>query len=155
MERKFDQMKGKGPDVFPEVPENYFKDLPDRVIGRIREKKNERKAFFLQPAFVSVAAGLIILFGIGLLFLLSIPNQEAEIIAENQHVPVETEQVGSEMFNTDSADTFFYPEALNNQGKVSEADDPTEGVDDLFTMLDEIPIDVIIDYLIETEELLF
>lgn len=155
MDQKFEDLRGKGTDAFPGIPENYFKELPDKLVVIAREKKNTRSRLLLRPTFRAVAAVMLILISIGVLLILNIPGQDKEILVQDQPAAEHPEQLTEINGIPDSDISFVEKDTLVIKPEPSLSSVPADGFDDLFAELDEIPFDVIIDYLAEADEFEF
>lgn len=154
MDQKFEDLRSKGPDAFSGVPENYFKELPDKLV-MAREKKNIKSHLFVRPVFRAVAAVMLIFVGVGILFILNTPGTDKEILVQNQpaleHQEALTEISGLHGSNLSPV----YSDTQVILSEPSLGSDSFNRFDDLFAELEDIPFDVILDYLSEADELEF
>ncbi|MBE0662100.1 MAG: hypothetical protein IH597_06495 [Bacteroidales bacterium] len=155
MDQKFEDLRGKGPDGFPGIPENYFKELPDKLVIIAREKNNIKPHLFVRPAFRAIAAVMLIIISIGVLLIIDIADPDKNIIVHNQPAIEHPEQLTEINGISDSDISLVEKDTLVIKPEPSLSSDPANGFDDLFAELDEIPFDVILDYLAEADEFEF
>jgi hypothetical protein len=155
MDQKFEDLRGKGPDAFPGIPENYFKELPDKLVIMAREKKVIKPHLFVRPAFRAVAAVMLILISISVLLILNTPGPDKEILVQDQAAVEHPEPLTEINGIPDSDSSPVDKDTVVITPEPSLSSDPANGFDDLFAELDEIPVDVILDYLAEADEFEF
>lgn len=86
-----------------QIPDNYFDELPGRVMQNIRQEQRKRKTFISS----AVAAVALIAVAIGVFFTYSIPQKSTEITQTQQIAATVTEE---EELETVAAD--YYSEEL-------------------------------------------
>jgi hypothetical protein len=153
MTEDFKNLKGKNAGAFDGIPENYFRELPDRVLETIGEKQNDTKRFFLKPVFIGMAASLMFLIGFAVVMLYNNQSPEDDLLTANGK-PFEVNEMI--VYNDTTPKDLLDSVKLNGQNhEQATLSDPTEDLDNLFATLDDIPLDVIIEYLIAAEEFSF
>jgi hypothetical protein len=154
MTKDFEDLKGKNADAFRGIPDNYFEDLPDSVVKAISEKQKASKKFYLRPVFMGVAASLMILIGFAVVMLFNIQSPESGLLSANDKPIVENELI---VYN-DTTTGDLIKDAVKSNGQNPEKESfsgQPEDLDNLFATLDDVPLDVIIEYLVAAEEFLF
>lgn len=155
MDQKFENLRGKGPDAFSGIPENYFKEFSDNMVLIAGEKKNIKPHLFVRPAFRAIAAVMLIFIGISVLLTITLSDPGKEILVQDQPAIEQAEELTDISALPGSGTIIAEPDTLLILPETSFNADPANGFDDLFAELDEIPFDVIIDYLAEADEFEF
>jgi hypothetical protein len=145
MTEELKQLQGKRDKAFADVPDGYFESLPEKVTARIQAEKNPVSSVLWQNRYaLMAAASLLILLGIVLL----IPRMQHE----NSQPIAETEWMDTTALIAD----FFHPDNnLANPKLIPEINLPNTDLDPLLALLDEIPLESIIEYLAEVDEFQF
>ena len=86
-----------------EIPENYFDELPGRVMQNIKREQNRKKTIFSSAA----AAIAILAIAVGLFFTYNTPKEDVETAQVEQTVATDTEDEVLESVATD-----YYSEEL-------------------------------------------
>lgn len=156
MEKDFKHLQGKGADAFSGIPDNYFQELPDKIIGRPDRKQQQRKAFYLSPLFMAAAAGLLILIGLSIVMI--VHNNRPEL--DFAHHGRVTDSLKEMIARNDSQGNGSMPDTAKpvlrkteNEKEPYQSGD--EKPDDIFRELDDIPLEILVEYLIFNEEFNF
>lgn len=88
---------------FYQVPDNYFEELPGRVMQKIKHEKNKRRTVISS----AIAAVAIVAVALGVFFTFNTPKQSTEI-TQAQQIAATTEE--QEALETVAAD--YYSEEL-------------------------------------------
>lgn len=156
MAEDFKELKGKNADAFRGIPDHYFEDLPVSIMKAIREKQKASKKFYLKPVFIGVAASLMILIGFAVMILFNIQSTEEDLLTANDRPIVENELI---VYNDTTPGNLLKDTVkLNGQNSergTSPVSGQTEDLDNLFATLDDVPLDIIIEYLVAAEEFSF
>jgi hypothetical protein len=150
---KLHQLKGKGVDVFHDIPVNYFGQLAERVATRSEQYRRRKRVRALAFTISGLAAGWLIILGIMFLFNIQSPegNLKHQLAdgANGQHLYDSMEKTTVESFHSDTiafnADGFFIDEDSNSPSTTP----------DLFDELDAIPLEVIMEYIYKHDEFEF
>lgn len=86
-----------------QIPENYFEELPERVMQNIRHEQHKRRTFISS----AVAAIAVIAVALGVFFTYNAPNKSTEI-TQNQQIAATLEE--QEALETVAAE--YYSEEL-------------------------------------------
>ena len=156
MENEFKHLQGKGNEAFTGIPENYFRDLPDKILLRSKKEEISKSVFYLRPLLIAVAASLLVLIGL------------AAVLIFNHHTPVPAYTDGirfndsvREMIVTgdlavkSSAQDTVEMVAGHNVSAGNHTDDANSQNDDIFDTLQDIPVEILIEYLLTSQEYIF
>lgn len=156
MDDKFKILQGKSADAFTGIPENYFAGLPDKLLKKAVAKQNKPLKFYRKPVFTGIAAGLLLLVSLGIVLLFILPHQKREVITEinTQEKLPELSVYDNEVPQIEFHDT-VKPDR-QKPGKIEQASNGnSEDIDELFADIDDLPVDVIVEYLLATKEFEF
>lgn len=148
-EEDFKKLKGKSADAFDNVPADYFKNLPNQVMNSINEKEKSKNIILLRPAFLVAAASIIILLGFAILLNNTQQNNSDNRLAKNN-----TQSNNHELMVQNDTSIRIPAKDSMKLDKTSHTG-LEEDNDNLFATLDDIPAEVIIDYLMESDEFIF
>jgi hypothetical protein len=156
MAKDLNDLKGKNADAFRGIPDHYFDNLPDSTMKAISEKEKASKKFYLKPVFIGVAASLMILIGFAVLMLFNTQSPESGLLSANDKPIVENELI---VYN-DKTPGDLLKDSVKMNGQDPEkgtfqASGQPEDLDNLFATLDDVPLDIIIEYLVAAEEFSF
>lgn len=152
MQRNFSNLNGRGAGAFPDIPEDYFDKLPERLISQInmREKRKPVRTFFIY----AVAASIVVLIGLAVLLFDRDRHNQDNHMAELHNNTLDTNLDLSESVSDSSGfevetdlSGFQSPNVLD-----TSSDDDYEK---LLASLDDLPSDIILKYLNEIDELGF
>jgi hypothetical protein len=146
-------LKGKREEAFPDLPKNYFDQLAENVEKRLYQDQKQRTIRIKTFTITGIAAGFLIIFGFSLFLFLQNPDSDAERhYADSNKVFVMKDSmketgVVKDGIEADISDTagLFVGQAGNESAKES----------DIFDELDDIPDEVIIEYLYSYDEFEF
>lgn len=147
-------MQGREAGAFGGIPENYFKELPDKIIGRIDENRQRSKAFYLRPSLMAVAAGLLILIGLGIVMVFQNNRPEMDFAHNGKLTDSLAEMIALNNMQDKGLQDTARPVLKNGEEKERMASG-NDNLDDLFAELDKIPLDILVEYLIFNEEINF
>lgn len=150
---KLHQLKGKGVDVFHDIPVNYFDQLAERVTTKSEQYRRRKRVRALVFTISGLAAGWLIILGIMLLFNVQSPEGDLKHQLANGangfYLHDSMEKTIGKSFHSDTnafdADGFFMDEDSNSTSKTT----------DLLDELDAIPLEVIMEYIYKHDEFEF
>ena len=87
-----------------QIPENYFEELPGRVMQNIHQEQRKKRTIFT----AAVAAIAILVVAVGVFFTYNTPNQSSEIVQTQQTAVASLEE--EEILETVATD--YYSEEL-------------------------------------------
>lgn len=92
-----------------QIPENYFDELPGRVMQNIRQEQRKRKTFISS----AIAAVAVIAVAVGIFFTYNTPTQSTEITQAQQVATANTEEelleaVATEYYSEELAMLDYY-----------------------------------------------
>lgn len=87
-----------------QIPENYFEELPGRVMQNIHQEQRKKRTIFT----AAVAAIAILVVAVGVFFTYNTPNQSSEIVQTQQTAIASLEE--EEILETVATD--YYSEEL-------------------------------------------
>jgi hypothetical protein len=156
MDDKYKKLQGKSADAFKGIPENYFAGLPDKILKKAVEKQKDNRKYYLRPAFTGIAAGLLLMVSLGIVLFFITPHQEREVITEI-HTPEYLSELSA--YHSEVPQIVFY-DTLKPDGQKPGRNEQLSGgssedIDDLFADIDDLPADVIVEYLLATKEFEF
>jgi len=138
-------------DPFRDVPAGYFENLPDKLMMRISAMESTnirvRRIKFLS----GIAAAVLILAGIGFVLLMGRKDSADLVITENivlDHSPMPITYP-----EASDTETHVIPDTGN--ARQHSMNKYAEQEHNNLEMIENIPIEVVIEYLVETEELEF
>jgi len=145
MTEELKQLQGRRDKAFADVPDGYFESLPDRLTARIKAEKEPASSFYrLNRYALMAAAGLLLLLGI----LLLMPRDQHE----NIQPITETQWRDRTPLIADSFQPAKNPSLLQPN---RETDLHNSDLDPILALLDEIPLESIIEYLAEVDDFQF
>ena len=86
-----------------QIPENYFEELPGRVMQNIRQEKHKRRTLISS----AIAAVAVLAIAVGIFFTYNVPDKSTEITQTQQLAATPTEEEELETFAAD-----YYSEEL-------------------------------------------
>lgn len=96
----------------PELPENFFEEMQEKVLDKIRTEKQPVKRFKINPVWASAAA-IAVVFGIS--FFVNVKNKNVEVIQSPQMVQNENASTPNQGQNTEYQTDIVNQEAVENQ----------------------------------------
>lgn len=141
-------------ETFQDIPDGYFENLPDKLICRISAVESTNRKLQRIKYLFGIAAALLVLVGLGVILMMDRKDRVEITISEtladdSTHIPQSTM-----MFIDNGAHD--KPDAGNASNiQVTKSVEQQNDNIDMMALLDNIPIEVIIDYLVEIEELEF
>ena len=86
-----------------QIPENYFEELPGRVMQNIHQEQRKKRSIFT----AAIAAVAVLVIAVGLFFTYNAPGQGSDIVQTQKVATADTEEVLLE-----SVATEYYSEEL-------------------------------------------
>lgn len=150
MEKNFLNLKGQRADAFPDVPDDYFSKLPERLVKEVGKPRTRK----LQQWHYALAVAASLLVFIGLTFLLlnkGIQHPESQIVETHNNTLDVNQNISNNIPDSEGSDS--------ESGQTIRQGDKHFSPDDnyvkLIAGLDDLPFDVVLDYLNEIDELGF
>ncbi len=148
---KLQDLKGKGADAFRDIPSNYFDQLPERIAVRSDQVRRKRRALVITIS--GIAAGWLIILG----FILSFWMQSHEGNMKHRLADGVNEYILQEPMD-ETADESLVSKSEAHSADIDYADENKNlffETADLFDELDDIPLEVIVEYIIKYDEFEF
>ncbi len=146
-------LKGKRSEAFHGIPESYFDQLPEKVMKGIDQYQKHRKIRLKVFAMAGIAAGFLILIGFSLFLLLQNPGSDSkrQYAKSNNSLVMKDSMkevaLARDKIKADASDTADLFIGKDRKEAAEESD--------IFDELDDIPIEVIIEYLYSFDEFEF
>jgi len=133
-------MKGKGPDAFEGIPEDYFEQLPDTLLKVASQPARQGKIRFLY----TLAAASVVILVLGISLILYFAGSETST-APAQYVLNDTAQMNNETHQplADVSPVHQYDGMVMTEGDNSSAETNAD-----LRLIDQVSYDEIIDYLV-------